>query len=90
MKKLTSKKVKEYVEWRSDEKIRHCPEALASACNQGCYEFNHDKAIDLLKLICFNDPIQGLHTHSYGFNTATGRNIIETLKIKYYEYKSTD
>ena len=87
MKKLTSKKVKEYVEWRSDEEIKHCPEALASACNQGCYEFSNNNAIDLLKLMCFNDPIQGLHTHNYGFHTATGRYIIETLKEKYYEHE---
>ena len=45
------------------------------------------KALDLMKLLFFNDPIPQLHTHSYGFNTATGRNIIETLKYKYYEYE---
>ena len=44
-------------------------------------------AKDLMKLLFFNDPIPSLHTHSYGFHTATGRNIIETLKMKYYEYK---
>jgi hypothetical protein len=87
MKKLTSKKVKEYVEWRSDKKIKHCPEALATACNEGCYEFNHNKAIDLLKLICFDDCVPSLMTHNYGFHTATGRYIINTLQEKYYEYK---
>ena len=38
-----------------------------------------------MKLLFFNDPIPSLHTHSYGFNTATGRAIINTLKMKYYE-----
>ena len=28
-----------------------------------------------------------LYTHSYGFNTANGRGIIETIKNYYYEYK---
>ena len=90
MKRLTSKKVKDYMSWRSDEELRHCPECIALACNEACYEFNHDNALDLLKLICFNDPIVSLHTHNYGFNTATGRHIIETIKNKYYEYKSTN
>ena len=88
MKRLTSKKVKDYMSWRSDEELRHCPECIALACNEACYEFNHDNAIDLMKLLFFNDPIVSLHTHNYGFHTATGRNIIETLKMKYYEYES--
>ena len=41
-----------------------------------------------MKLIFFNDPIPMLHTHSYGFHTATGRNIIETIEEFYYEYKN--
>jgi hypothetical protein len=89
MKKLTSNKVKTYMAWRSDEKFTHCPKAVVHACNEACYEFCHDSAVDLMKLLFFNDPIPSLHTHSYGFNTATGRHIIETIKEKYYEYKST-
>ena len=91
--KLTSKKVKEYMEWRTDEELRHCPDAVAEACNEMMRKFNNEfsgelDAKDLMKLLFFNDPISSLHTHSYGFHTATGRNIIETLKIKYYEYKN--
>ena len=88
MKKLTSKKVKEYTEWRSEVELRHCPDCIAAACNDVAVKFNHDKALDLMKLLFWNDPIPELHTHSYGFNTATGRNIIETLQMKYYEYKN--
>ena len=36
-----------------------------------------------------NMPINSLMTHSYGFHTANGRHIIETIKEKYYEYEST-
>ena len=91
--KLTSKKVKEYTEWRSGEELRHCPDAVAEACNEMMRKFNNEfngelDAKDLMKLLFFNDPIPSLHTHSYGFNTATGRNIIETLKMKYYEYEN--
>jgi len=87
MKKLTSKKVREYFEWRSNEDLRHCPDCIASACNEAADVFGYDKAIDLMKLVFFNDPIPALHTHSYSFHTATGRNIIETIKEYYYEYK---
>ena len=77
---------------RSGEELRHCPDAIANACNEMMRKFNNEfsgelDAKDLMKLLFFNDPISSLHTHSYGFNTATGRNIIETLKMKYYEYK---
>ena len=88
MKKLTSKKVEEYMTWRTDEEFTHCPKAVTFACNEACYEFSHDNALDLLKLLFFNDCIPSLHTHNYGFNTATGRHIIETLKMKYYEYEN--
>ena len=88
MRRLTSKKVKEYMAWRTDEEFKHCPEAAAFACNEACYEFSHDNAKDLLKLLFFNDPVPTLHTHSYNFNTATGRHIIDTIKEYYYEYKS--
>ena len=84
--KLTSKKVKEYMEWRTDEELRHCPDCIALACNDIAEELSYN-AKDLMKLLFFNDPIPSLHTHSYGFHTATGRNIIETLKDKYYEYE---
>ena len=92
MKKITHKQVKEYMEWRTDEQLRHCPDAIANACNEMVQKFNNRfneklDAKDLMKLLFFNDPIPSLHTHSYGFHTATGRNIIETLKMKYYEYK---
>ena len=81
------------MEWRTDEELRHCPDCIAAACNDVTIKFNDEfnqelKAKDLMKLLFFNDPIPSLHTHSYGFHTATGRNIIETLKMKYYEYKN--
>ena len=81
------------MEWRTDEELRHCPDCIAAACNDVTIKFNDEfnqelKAKDLMKLLFFNDPIPQLHTHSYGFHTATGRHIIETLKYKYYEYES--
>ena len=80
--------------YRTDEELTHCPEAIAAACNEMMRKFNNEfdeslNAKEFMKLLFFNDPIPMLHTHSYGFHTATGRHIIETLKEKYYEYKST-
>ena len=89
MKILTNKKVKDYFASRTDEKLRHCPDCISAACNDVAIKFNHDKPLDLLKLLFFNDPIPSLFTHSYSFHTATGRNIIETLKEKYYEQERT-
>jgi len=85
MKRITTNKVKTYIAWRSNQKLRQNPEHIALACNETCYEFSHDNALDLLKLLMFNDPIADLHTHNYGFNTATGRHIIDTIKEYYYE-----
>ena len=90
--KLTSKKVREYFAWRSEGELRHCPDCISAACNYIATRYNNEfderlNAKDLMKLVFFNDPIPALHTHSYGFHTATGRNIIETLKMKYYEYE---
>ena len=91
--KLTKRKVESYMTERSGEELRHCPDAIANACNEMMRKFNNEfsgelDAKDLMKLLFFNDPIPSLHTHSYGFHTATGRNIIETLKMKYYEHEN--
>ena len=94
MSKLTKEKVENYMKWRTDEELKHCPHAIANACNDVAIKYNSEfderlNAKELMKLLFFNDPIPQLHTHSYGFHTATGRNIIETLKYKYYEYKKS-
>ena len=93
MKKLTAKKVKDYMSYRTSEGIRHCPKAIAKACNQTANEYADTdfaktaEPLDYMRLLFFNDPIKGMFTHSYGFHTATGRYIINKLKYKYYEHK---
>tara|TARA_R100001198_G_scaffold41168_1_gene22702 strand:+ start:255 stop:527 length:273 start_codon:yes stop_codon:yes gene_type:complete len=88
--KLTTKKVKEYMAKRTNEELRHCPNCIAAACNDAAVKFSHYKAQDFLKLVFFNDPIPLLHTHSYGFHTATGRYIIETVQEYYYKYEKLE
>ena len=84
---LTPESVLDYFGKRTDEPLRHDAESLAEACNTVAAELNHDNALDMLKLLCFNDRIPSLHTHSYSFNTATGREIIYKIQKEYYEYK---
>jgi len=79
--------------YRTDEEFTQCPEAIAAACNDMAEDFNNDfdeglDAKEFMKLLFFNDPIPSLHTHNYGFHTATGRHIIETIQDYYYEYKN--
>ena len=38
--KITSEKVKEYMEWRSGVQFRHCPIAVADACNEMIEKLN--------------------------------------------------
>ena len=89
MTRLTTKKVEDYFAWRAGEELRHCPDCIAAACNDSSMIFNYD-AKELMKLVFFNDPIPALHTHSYGFHTASGRNIIQTIQEYYHEYKNLE
>lgn len=94
MKKLTANKVRSYMLYRSDDELLHCPECIAAACNdvaENNYSTQFTKspdALDYMRLLFFNDPITQLHTHSYGFQTRTGRTIIEQLKSLYHEHKT--
>jgi len=84
MKKINAKKVSQYLLDKYGT-LNHDASALAYACNEAAYEFNHDNAFDLLKLLTENTAIPSLHTHSYSFNTATGRHIINTMINNYYK-----
>ena len=92
--KLTSKQVIKYMSWRTDEELRHCPDCIAAACNDMYEEYKHNEFVkasakDFMKLLFFNDPIMGMNTHNYGFNTAHGRHLKQTLEEKYYEYNES-
>ena len=84
---MTGKQVEKYI--RKDlgcEPIHNC-EALANAITEMSQQLVYDER-ELMWLLLENRPINALHTHSYGFHTANGRHIIETIKEKYYEYES--
>ena len=66
---------------------RHDCYALADAITDMAKELDHDEC-ELMYLLLENRPIDVLYTHSYGFHTANGREIINNLQHKYYEYES--
>lgn len=84
---MTEKQVRGYIKYTLQMTPRHNCKALASAVTDMAAELDHDEC-ELLYLLLENRPIDAIHTHSYGFHTANGRHIIETIKEKYYEYES--
>ena len=86
---ITGEQIENYITTQLECKPRHNVEALAVAINHIADEVDYD-SFALMQLLLENKPIDALHTHSYGFHTATGRAIIEQLKSRYYEHKSTD
>ena len=86
---MTEKQVKGYIKYNLQMEPRHDCYALAQAITDVSMDMDYDE-FELMELLLRNKPIDALHTHSYGFHTATGRHIIETLKQYYYEHKSTD
>ena len=84
---MTGKQVRDYIENELGCEPVHEVDALASAIENMAVELDHCE-FELMELLLRNKPIDAIHTHSYGFHTANGRHIIETIKEKYYEYKS--
>ena len=82
---MTGEQVREYIENELGCEPVHNVDALASAIEEMSQQLAHDER-ELMWLLLENRPIDALHTHSYGFHTANGRYIIETIKNKYYEY----
>ena len=83
---MTENAIKNYFKYDLEMEPRHCTKALAKAITDMAEELEYDEN-KLLWLLLENRPITDLHTHSYGFHTANGRKIIETIKEKYYEYE---
>ena len=84
---MTAKQVEKYIREDLGMTPRHDCHALAMAITDISLDMDYDEC-ELMYLLLENRPIDALHTHSYGFHTATGRNIIQTLQMKYYEHES--
>ena len=90
---MTGKEIKDYLIDNYGE-CRHDEEAMAAAISDMVIDleeqgvFKVPTEMELFKLLIENKPINYLMTHSYGFHTATGRKIINSIKDKYYGYES--
>ena len=84
---MTGKQVEGYIKYNLQMKPRHNVDALADAITDMAYELEYDE-FELLQLLLENKPIDAIHTHSYGFHTANGRHIIQSLQQKYYDYET--
>ena len=84
---MTGKQVEGYIKYNLQMKPRHNVDALASAVTDMAEELEYD-AFELLQLLIENKPIDAIHTHSYGFHTANGRHIIQSIQQKYYDYET--
>jgi hypothetical protein len=82
---MTATQIKTYLENEYGE-CRHDAFAMAAAINYIAEDLEYEEKWDLFHLLVENVPINSLMTHSYGFHTASGRHIIESIKEKYYEY----
>jgi len=83
---ITGKQVEKYITEDLNSDIRHDCGNLAAAMNDTAYELKCD-VVDLMQLLLENKPIDDMHTHSYGFQTANGRGIIDIITDKYFEYE---
>ena len=81
---MTGEQVENYIINELDSEPRHNCMALAEAINHIADEVEFD-SFRLMQLLLENKPIDALHTHSYGFHTANGRELIEGMQNAYYE-----
>ena len=86
---LGSMDVFEYIQDDLNSEPKHNCESLAKAINDISRELEFD-SFRIMQLWLEDKPIDALHTHSYGFHTANGREIINRLTNKYYEYESAN
>ena len=85
---MTATQIKTYLENEYGE-CRHDAYAMSRAINIIAEDNGFEDKWALFHLLVENKPIEGYNTHSYGFHTANGRAIINSIKNKYYEYEST-
>ena len=83
---MTGEQVEKYIREDLGMEPRHDCIALADAITDTSLDMDHDE-YELMYLLLENRPIDALYTHSYGFHTASGREIINRIKEYYYEYK---
>ena len=82
---MNKEEVEQYIREDLGCEPRHCCESLASASKQTAMEIE-STPWDVLQLVLENKPISDFYTHSYGFHTRAGREIINLFQSNYYSY----
>ena len=82
---MTKEQIEKYIKEDLECEPRHNCMALAEAINYVADKVDYD-SFALMRLLLENEPISALHTHSYGFHTHSGRELIEGMQNAYYEY----
>ena len=83
---MTGKQIRKYIENELGCDPVHEVDALAVAAERTANLFEDVEPKRVIEFMLDDKPINSLMTHSYGFHTANGRGIINSLKGKYYEY----
>ena len=81
---MSKQEVEQYIREDLGSVPRHDCEALANASKQTAMEIE-STPWDVLQLVLENKPISDFYTHSYGFHTRVGREIINLFQSNYYE-----
>lgn len=83
MKRLTVKGAYNYL-YENYGEVRHNMQAMVDACKILSKEYGVTP-LKIFHFIVEQEPIEELYTHSYGFNTSSGRTIREEFEGYYYE-----
>ena len=81
---MRATQVNDYIVNTLEQTPRHNCSALAKAITKASKKFGQNE-FDMMYLLLENSPIDS-YTHSYGFHTAYGRELIETMQNYYYKY----
>ena len=84
---MKAQEVKDYIVEELNMQPRHDMNAMAEAIT---YVSNYTEiaARELMELLLANRPTSDGMSHSYGFHTRDGRELINLMQDKYYEYSS--
>ena len=83
---MRATQIKDYIVNTLEQEPRHNCSALAKAITRASKKFNQDQ-FDMMYLLLENSPIDS-YTHSYGFHTAYGRELINTMQDYYYKFNN--
>ena len=83
---MRATQVNDYIVNTLEQEPRHNCSALAKAITKASKKFGQDQ-LDMMRLLLENRPIDG-YTHSYGFHTAYGRELINTMQDYYYQFNN--